>query len=154
MLIEPCTPPHNPNYEYDLYLQWALNQAYAMEDELFAQLGLPALIPYRDWPDGWDDWDAQYVPMYAMYHGSYGHTLETPNREWGELTVDAHYAAVWGALNFVAENREAMIHDQIEIYRRGILALPQMLIPDLCLRLKIDVLKTNFQQASCLTHCV
>ena len=78
MLIEPCTPPHNPNYEYDLYLQWALNQAYAMEDELFAQTGLPALIPYRDWPDGWDDWGALYVPMYAMYHGSYGHTLETP----------------------------------------------------------------------------
>jgi hypothetical protein len=128
MLIEPTTPPHNPNYEYDLYLQWALNQAYAMEDELFAQLGLPALIPYRDWPDGWDDWGAQYVPMYAMYHGSYGHTLETPSR--ADLGVDAHYAAVWGALNFVAENREAMIRDQVEIFRRGALDLPQMLIPD------------------------
>ena len=130
MLIEPCTPPHNPNYEYDLYLQWALNQAYAMEDELFTQTGLGAQIPYRDRSGGWDDWGAQYVPMYAMYHGSYGHTLETPNRAWGELTVDAHYAAVWGALNFVVENREAMIHDQIEIYRRGALDLPQMLIPD------------------------
>ena len=128
MLIEPTTPPHNPNYEYDLYLQWALNQAYAMEDELFAQTGLPALIPYRDWEDGWDDWGAQYVPMYAMYHGSYGHTLETPSRT--EVGVDAHYAAVWGALNFVAENREAMLHDQIEIFRRGVLDLPQMLIPD------------------------
>jgi hypothetical protein len=128
MLIEPTTPPHNPNYEYDLYLQWALNQAFAMEDELWDQLGLPALIPYRDWPDGWDDWGAQYVPMYAMYHGSYGHTLETPSRT--ELGVDAHYAAVWGALNFVAENREAMIHDQIEVFRRGALDLPQMLIPD------------------------
>jgi hypothetical protein len=128
MLIEPTTPPHNPNYEYDLYLEWALNEAYAMEDELFAQLGLPALIPYRDWPDGWDDWGAQYVPMYAMYHGSYGHTLETPSR--ADLGVDAHYAAVWGALKFVAENREAMIHDQIEVFRRGALDLPQMLIPD------------------------
>ncbi len=128
MLIEPTTTPHNPNYEYDLYLQWALNQAFAMEDELWDQLGLPALIPYRDWPDGWDDWGAQYVPMYAMYHGSYGHTLETPSRT--ELGVDAHYAAVWGALNFVAENREAMIHDQIEVFRRGALDLPQMLIPD------------------------
>jgi hypothetical protein len=128
MLIEPTTPPHNPNYEYDLYLQWAFNQALAMEAELTAQTGLPAQIPYRDFPLGWDDWGAQYVPMYAMYHGSYGHTLETPNR--GELGVDAHYAAVWGALNFVAENREAMIHDQIEVFRRGALDLPQMLIPD------------------------
>lgn len=127
MLIEPTTPPHNPNYEYDLYLQWALNEAYAMRDELFAQTGLPAQIPYVADPAGWDDWGAQYVPMYAMYHGSYGHTLETSNR--GDLGVDAHYAAVWGALNFVAENREAMIHDQIEIFRRGALDLPQMLIP-------------------------
>jgi hypothetical protein len=129
MLIEPCTPPHNPNYEYDLYIQWAFDQALAMEAELFAQTGLSAQIPYRDDPLGWDDWGAQYVPMYAMYHGSYGHTLETPNRSWGELTVDAHYAAVWGALEFVAENREGMIHDQIEIFRRGYLDLLQQPIP-------------------------
>ena len=128
MLIEPCTPPHNPNYEYDLYLQWALNQAYAMEDEVFVQTGFDTSIPYRDWPEGWDDWGAQYVPMYSMYHGSYGHTLETPYRD--SRGVDAHYAAVWGALNFVAQNREAMFRDQLEIYRRGFLDLPQMLIPD------------------------
>jgi hypothetical protein len=127
MLIEPTTPPHNPNYEYDLYLQWALNEAYAMRDELFAQTGFPAQIPYVADPAGWDDWGAQYVPMYAMYHGSYGHTLETPYRD--ERGVEAHYAAVWGALKFVAENREAMVRDQIEIFRRGALDLPQMLIP-------------------------
>ena len=127
MLIEPTTPPHNPNYEYDLYLQWALYEAYAMRDELLAQTGFDAQIPYIEDPDGWDDWGAQYVPMYAMYHGSYGHTLETPYRD--ERGVDAHYAAVWGALKFVAANREAMIHDQIEIFRRGALDLPQMLIP-------------------------
>jgi hypothetical protein len=129
MLIEPCTPPHNPNYEYDLYIQWALGEAEAMEAELFAQTGLAAQIPYRDDDLGWDDWPPSYVPMYAMYHGSYGHTLETPNRTWGELTVDAHYAAVWGALNYVVENREAMIHDQIEIFRRGYLDLLQQPIP-------------------------
>ncbi len=39
MLIEPCTPPHNPNYEYDLYIKWALAQAEAMEAELLAQTG-------------------------------------------------------------------------------------------------------------------
>lgn len=127
MLIEPTTPPHNPNYEYDLYLHWALNEAYAMRDELSNQTGLSSQIPYIVDPDGWDDWGAQYVPMYAMYHGSYGHTLETPKRD--NVGVDAHYAAVWGALKFVAENRAAMIHDQIEIFRRGALDLPQMLIP-------------------------
>lgn len=129
MLIEPCTPPHNPNYEYDLYIKWALAQAEAMETELFEQTGLDAQIPFRDFPLGWDDWPPSYTPMYAMYHGAFGHTLETPDRRLGETTVDAHYAAVWGALNFIVENREPMIHDMVEIYRRGDLALPQQLIP-------------------------
>ena len=75
------------------------------------RLGLRALIPYRDLDSGWDDWSSQYVPMFAMYHGSYGHTLETPSR--GELDVDAHCAAVWGALKFIAANREAMLHDHV-----------------------------------------
>ncbi|MGD2048024.1 MAG: M14 family zinc carboxypeptidase [Chloroflexota bacterium] len=128
MLIEPCTPPHNPNYEYDLYIKWAYDQAKAMEAELIAQTDeTEAIIPYRDWDLGWDDWPPSYVPMFAMYHGSYGHTLETPHRD--ERGVDAHYAAVWGALNFVAENREEMIHDQIEIFRRGFLDLLQQPIP-------------------------
>ena len=127
MLIEPCTPPHNPNYEYDLYIQWAYQQALAMEAELEAQMGLPAQIPFRDDTGGWDDWPPTYTPMYAMFHGAYGHTLETPFED--ERGVDAHYWAVWGALKFIAENRAGMIHDQIEIFRRGFLDLPQMPIP-------------------------
>jgi hypothetical protein len=128
MLIEPCTPPHNPNYEYDLYIQWAYEQVLAMEAELFAQTGETATtIPIRDWSDGWDDWPPIFTPMYAMYHGAYGHTLETPHDS--DSGVDAHYAAVWGALKFVSENREGMIRDQIEIFRRGFLDLPQAGIP-------------------------
>ncbi|HSR31418.1 MAG TPA: M14 family zinc carboxypeptidase, partial [Anaerolineae bacterium] len=128
MLIEPCTPPHNPNYEYDLYIQWAFYEAEAMEAELQAQTGFTAQIPFRDSDLGWDDWPPTYTPMYGMYHGGLGHTLETPYRD--ERGVDAHFAAVWGALKFVVANRAAMIHDQIEIFRRGFLDLPQILIPD------------------------
>jgi hypothetical protein len=128
MVIEPCTPPHNPNYEYDLYLGWAFYQALAMEAELLAQTGLEAQIPFRDDASGWDDWAPIYAAMYPMLHGAYGHTLETPYQD--ELGVDAHYAAVWGALKFVAQNRQAMIHDQIEIYLRGFMDYPQVLIPD------------------------
>jgi hypothetical protein len=129
MLIEPCTPPHNPNYEYDLYIQWAFDQALAMEAELIEQTDeTEALIPFRDWDSGWDDWAPSYTPMYAMYHGAYGHTLETPYRD--DRGVSAQYAAVWGALKFITENRQAMVRDQVEIFRRGFLDLPQMLIPD------------------------
>ena len=127
MLIEPCTPPHNPNYEYDLYIKWALAEAEAMEAELLLQTGFIAQIPYRDAPLGWDDWPPTYTPMYGMYHGAYGHTMETPYRD--ERGVDAHYWAVWGALNFIAQNREGMIYDQVEIFRRGFLDLLQQPIP-------------------------
>jgi hypothetical protein len=128
MLIEPCTPPHNPNYEYDIFIKWALDQAEAMEAELLAQTGFPAQIPYRDTEDGWDDWAPIFTPMYAMYHGAYAYTLETSYH--GERGVAAHYAAAWGALKFVTENRKEMIRDQIEIFRRGFLDLDQVPISD------------------------
>ena len=127
MLIEPCTPPHNPNYEYDLYIRWALAEAEAMEAELFARTGFEAQIPYRDFDLGWDDWPPSYAPMFAMYHGAYGHTMETSYRDING--VDAHYWATWGALKFVAANKAAMINDQIEIFRRGFLDLLQQPIP-------------------------
>jgi len=127
MLIEPCSPPHNPNYEYDLYITWALGQALAMEAELYDQLGFEAQIPYLEWDLGWDDWAPSYTPMYAMFHGAYGHTLETSYHD--ERGVDADFATVWGALKFVSENKEGMLYDQIEIFRRGYLDLLQQPIP-------------------------
>ena len=73
MLIEPCTPPHNPNYEYDLYLTWSWELALAMEAELFAQTDeTETYIPFRDWDLGWDDWAPIYAAMYPIFHGSYG----------------------------------------------------------------------------------
>jgi hypothetical protein len=127
MLIEPCSPPHNPNYEYDLFIKWALGQALAMKDELYEQLGFDAQIPYLEWDLGWDDWAPSYTPMYAMFHGSYAHTLETSYHD--ERGVAADYATVWGALKYVAENKEGMIYDQIEIFKRGYLDMLQQPIP-------------------------
>ena len=134
MLIEPCTPPHNPNYEYDLYIKWALSEAEAMESELFAQTGFKAQIPFRDTAQAWDDWSPAYTPMYGMYHGAVGHTLETAYSD--VRGVNSHFAASWGMLKFVAANRQAMITDQIEIFRRGLLDLPQIAV-------SADVLKES-----------
>ena len=124
LLIEPCTPPHNPNYEYDLYLEWALAQALAMKAEVKEQLGLDSVIPILEWSNGWDDWPPIYAPQYAMYHGSYGHTLEAPY-QMDELSVEALVTAVMGALKFAVKNKREMVIDQIEIFRRGFLDLPQ-----------------------------
>jgi hypothetical protein len=134
MLIEPATSLHNPNYEYDLYLKWALPEAEAMEAELVAQTDETlANIPYRDWDHdvvgwAWSDWAPAYPAQYAMFAGSYGHTVESPYED--SRGVDAHYAAVWGALKYVATHKKEMLRDQIEVFRRGELDLPQALIPD------------------------
>jgi hypothetical protein len=128
-LIEPCTPPHNPNYEYDLYNKWAYKQAEAMEANIMKEKDKftdstlyknmqGVYIPQRNDKDGWDDYPPIFTPMYAMYHGAYGHTLETPTNDWNG--VRWMYNAIIGALNFATENKQAMITDQIEMFKRGI----------------------------------
>lgn len=120
MLIEPATPPHNPNYEYDLYIKWALDMAIAMGERVKAHTGLDYQIPYRDREAGWDDYPPIFTPMYAMYHGAIGATLETAVRS--ETGVEAHYQAVMAAALFAARNKMPMFHDQIEQFKRGVLA--------------------------------
>ncbi|MEC1525587.1 M14 family zinc carboxypeptidase [Neobacillus niacini] len=127
-LIEPCTPPHNPNYEYDLYSKWAMDQAKAMEAEILGdkesykgnlyQSMEGVYVPQRDDAAGWDDYPPIFTPMYAMYHGAYGHTLEAPTNDLDG--VRWMYNAIMGALNFATENKQSMITDQIEMFKRGI----------------------------------
>ncbi|GAB3790604.1 M14 family zinc carboxypeptidase [Virgibacillus kimchii] len=127
-LIEPTTPPHNPNIEHDLYIKWALDQAEAMEDELVANRNEfetdmyrnmeGTHIPYRDAEDGWDDYPPIFTPGYTMYHGTYVATLEAPTNSVDG--VDWHYHAVMGALKFATENKVGMLHDQIEVFKRGV----------------------------------
>lgn len=127
-LIEPCTPPHNPNYEYDLYNKWAVDQAKAMEAEILGDKDSftgnlyksmeGVYVPQRDDAAGWDDYPPIFTPMYAMYHGAYGHTLEAPTNDLDG--VRWMYNAIMGALNFTTENKQGMITDQIEMFKRGI----------------------------------
>ncbi|MDQ6599559.1 M14 family zinc carboxypeptidase [Bacillus salipaludis] len=128
-LIEPCTPPHNPNYEYDLYNKWAYKQAEAMEAQIikeknkFSSNSLyqdmqGVYVPQRDDAAGWDDYPPIFTPMYAMYHGAYGHTLEAPTNDLDGVLWQ--YNAIMGALKFATENKQAMITDQIEMFKRGI----------------------------------
>jgi hypothetical protein len=134
-LIEPCTPPHNPNYEYDLFSKWAMDQAEAMEASIVANKGSyenthtetsnvdyrnmeGVYIPQRDDSAGWDDYPPIFTPMYAMYHGAYGYTLEAPTNDWDG--VQWAYDAIMGALSFSSENKVEMVKDQIEIFKRGV----------------------------------
>ncbi|MBT2215497.1 hypothetical protein KK120_06635 [Virgibacillus dakarensis] len=127
-LIEPTTDPYNPNYEFDLFINWALDHAIAMEDEVISNKedyesdyykNLDQVtIPYRDMESGWDGYPPIFTTQYAMYNGTYSYTLEAPNNT--EDGVTWHVNAVMGALKFAAENKAGMLYDQIEIFKRGV----------------------------------
>lgn len=126
MLIEPCTIPHNPSLEYDLFIKWAMPLAETMKGALEKKTGLPAQIPYQygtaadkldSVNEGWDDYGPYYTGMIAQQMGSLGYTLETPYKT--QDGVDAHYWTSWSMMNYVVKNRLAIMKDQAEVFRRG-----------------------------------
>ena len=55
-LIEPATPPHDPNFEYDLLSDLMLENAHHMGRAGVANSKYDSyIIPKLDWGDGWDD---------------------------------------------------------------------------------------------------
>ena len=118
-LIEPTTPPHNPNYEYDLLHPKMIDQAHAMGkagigNSVYDSYEIPAL----DYEDGWDDMTPAYTPMYAMLHGAFAHTVETP--ALSQNGYRAMEGAGLGAVQYVTENKDALYRDQLEIFKRGV----------------------------------
>ncbi|MGV9450943.1 M14 family zinc carboxypeptidase [Streptomyces sp. NPDC003635] len=148
-LIEPTTPPHGENYEYDLFLKNTYANALGMEA---AVNGLghtpqkdgvqPAQIPFRDQEEGWDDWPPIFTPQYAAFHGTVAaHTVEIPlrvnNTAYDTLPVDelrrragvntdVAGAALRATLDFVRERGTSLVADQIEVFRRGASGEPQV----------------------------
>ncbi|MFE6621243.1 M14 family zinc carboxypeptidase [Streptomyces sp. NPDC057740] len=141
-LIEPTTPPHGENYEYDLFLKNSYANALGMEAAVNG-LGYtprkdgvePAQIPFRDLDEGWDDWPPIFTPQYAAFHGTVAaHTVEIPMEVNGSLydtlpvtelrrrsaiNVDVAGAALRATLDFVRTKRASLVADQIEVFRRG-----------------------------------
>ena len=94
-LIEPATPPHDPNFEYDLLADLMLDNAHHMGRAGVANSGYDKyIIPKLDWGDGWDDSFSGYTAVYSMYHGILGHTIEIP--EGNQESYKAGYYAVLG----------------------------------------------------------
>lgn len=118
-LIEPCTPPHDPNYEYDLLIDNMLEQA-----NIFGKSGIANskydsyFIPYEDSKTGWDDGGPSYTPVFAMHHGSLGHTVEIP--ELNEESVDALIYGLLGSMNNIKANKDKLFLNQLEYLDRGI----------------------------------
>ncbi|MEV7143760.1 M14 family zinc carboxypeptidase [Streptomyces tauricus] len=148
-LIEPTTPPHGENYEYDLFLKNTYANALGMEAAVNG-LGYtpekdgvePAQIPFRDQEEGWDDWPPIFTPQYMPFHGTVAaHTVEFPmavnNDEYDELPVaelrrrSAINVAIAGAamrasLDYARTHRSSLVADQIEVFRRSVTGAAQV----------------------------
>ncbi|GAA4708419.1 M14 family metallopeptidase [Brevibacillus fulvus] len=118
-LIEPCTPPHNPNFEYDLSMKGMIDQANAMGKAGIANTKYEDyIIPLDDYGNGWDDYTPAYTAVYAMMQGSFGHTVEVP-----EMNQDSFWATVYaglGGVRFVLENKDELFETQLKIFQRGV----------------------------------
>ncbi|MFJ2741147.1 M14 family zinc carboxypeptidase [Streptomyces sp. NPDC087440] len=141
-LIEPTTPPHGENYEYDLFLKNSYANALGMEAAVNglgytpAKDGVdPAIIPFRDQQEGWDDWPPIFTPQYMPFQGAVAtHTIEIPlqvnNEEYdtqpvaelrrrSAINTDIAGAAIKAAVDYTSTHRTSVIADQIESFRRG-----------------------------------
>nr|WP_083977258.1 M14 family zinc carboxypeptidase [Herbidospora sakaeratensis] len=151
-LIEPTTPPHGANYEYDVFIKNTYANGLAMEQ---AVLGLgytpekdgvnPPTIPFRDDAEGWDDWPPIFTPQYAPFQGAVAsHTIEFPmrvnNADYNNLPVEElrrrsaintniAAAVMRATYTFVQERHDQLIADQIEVFRRGAAGEPSKQVP-------------------------
>jgi hypothetical protein len=146
-LIEATTKPHNPSIEYDLWLKWNQSRIDANEAALNA-IGQQVQRPINDWcsngdlppastpgvcPDGrppgpevaegWDDWGPFYTAMYAQHVGLDSSTVEmcqSVSLCGGRVGARAiQNSVIDSSLKFSIANRDDMLADMLEIYRRG-----------------------------------
>ncbi len=144
-LLEPTTPPHGQNYDFDLFIKHAYANALNMERKL-AQSKHPEtrhpVIPFRDYePGDWDDWAPIYTSQYAMYQGAVSYTIEIPLevnmdlpvdelRRRGHVNTSVVVDTIDATLAYLYEHRPELIANQAEIFRRGLAGEKQRHIPD------------------------
>lgn len=134
MLIEPCTPPHEPNYEYDLIAKQFI--------QLGEAVGMGAIannpehnsfeMPHRDylrvdndspsgvaWTEPWDDMTTAYGSQFPVLIGTAGITWELPvySDVASELVVP--YGLMTQAM-YIQANKNTMLENQAKLFSRGV----------------------------------
>ncbi|MBX9101705.1 LPXTG-anchored zinc carboxypeptidase [Streptococcus anginosus] len=118
-LIEPATPPHDPNFEYDLLADLMLENAHHMGRAGVANSNYDHyIIPKLDWGDGWDDSFSGYTGVYGMYHGILGHTIEIP--QGNQESYKAGFHAVLGGIDYLSQNPDKLMEMRLNFYLRGV----------------------------------
>lgn len=133
-LVEPCTPPHEPNMEYDILVDNFVRGAEAFGKAALATMSVEDRFdmkfqsyytPLRDdftpgvgW-SAWDDLCTNYGPSYAMLNcGAMGFTIETPSSN--EASTRLLECGMYGLLDYVMQYKDDIYKNQLEFFRRGI----------------------------------
>ncbi|MGH3060322.1 MAG: M14 family zinc carboxypeptidase, partial [Gaiellaceae bacterium] len=92
------------------------------------------------WAESWDDWGPFYTPMYAQHVGLDGSTVEMCNQTDGDCGIpgdaiaetpgrlgayETQYITTTSTLEYVVANRNEMLYDEAERYRRGVADEPR-----------------------------
>lgn len=141
-LIDGLTKPHNPGIEYDKFLYWNQRRLDANEAAL-AAIGQGVQRPVNHWganantnppvgpyyAEGWDDWGPFYTQTYMAMYGVDSSTVEMCSAAvpcGGRLgSKRAQYLAFYSSAMFWIEHRHAILHDQLEVFRRGAAGEPR-----------------------------